>query len=118
MKGESLEPIIEKIEKIYPKYEKKIEQLFQKGLKQLKEFTCIICGYGKFDITKEWKCPKCKTEYEGFSDTFDVRIAEKLCEINTKILKEALGKEYEDYLEIACKLGKCPLEGDCPLEAR
>jgi hypothetical protein len=107
------------VEKVYPKYKKQIETLFREGLKQLKHFTCCICGYGEFDITKEWKCPKCGEEYEGYYDAFNCNIAEELCQINTKILEEALGKEEaENWMENACKLARCPLEGDCPLGAR
>jgi rubrerythrin len=46
------------VEKVYPKYEKQIEKLFRKGLKQLKHFTCCICGYGEFDINKRMEMPQ------------------------------------------------------------
>ena len=109
----------ERVNQVYIKYERKIQELFEEGLKGLKHFTCVLCGYGEFDVTKTWSCPNCGEEYEGFYDAFNTNIAEELCSINTKILEEALGKEEaEKWMEYACKLASCPLEGDCPLGAR
>lgn len=103
---------------ILSRYFERTSLLIDQANLYLKDFTCVVCGFEHFDITKTWTCPKCKESYD-LSSTLRVDIAEELCKINTEIMKELYRnlEEQDLMMQNACEKGSCPLEGDCPLEA-